>query len=148
MIRKLTGADIDETATIWLETNIKAHDFISTEYWQSNFDMVKEMLLQAELYVYESEGSIQGFIGLNDEYIAGLFVSEQAQSHGIGKCLLNFMKDQKRKLYTEREDRMRILIDTNILFSALLFPNSKPSRVLLYIANHHEIVLCDRNGIK
>lgn len=98
MIRKLTGADIDETATIWLETNIKAHDFISTEYWQSNFDMMKEMLLQAELYVYESEGSIQGFIGLNDEYIAGLFVSEQAQSHGIGKCLLNFMKDQKRKL--------------------------------------------------
>lgn len=98
MIRKLTGADIDETATIWLETNRKAHDFISTEYWQSNFDMVKEMLLQAKLYVYESEGSIQGFIGLNDEYIAGLFVSEQAQSHGIGKCLLNFMKDQKRKL--------------------------------------------------
>ena len=95
MIRKLTGADIDETAIIWLETNIKAHDFISTEYWKSNFDMVKEMLLQAELYVYESEGSIQGFIGLN---IAGLFVSEQAQSHGIGKCLLNFMKDQKRKL--------------------------------------------------
>lgn len=44
MIRKLTGADIDETATIWLETNRKAHDFISTEYWQSNFDMVKEML--------------------------------------------------------------------------------------------------------
>jgi len=98
MIRKLTGADIDETATIWLETNRKAHDFISTEYWQSNFDMVKEMLLQAEVYVYENEGSIQGFIGLNDEYIAGLFVSNQAQSHGIGKCLLNFMKDQKRKL--------------------------------------------------
>lgn len=49
------------------------------------------------------------------------------------------------KCATEREDRMRILIDTNILFSALLFPNSKPSRVLLYIANHHEIVLCDRN---
>lgn len=98
MIRKLTGADIDETATIWLETNRKAHDFISTEYWQSNFDMVKEMLLQAEVYVYENEGSIQGFIGLNDEYIAGLFVSNQAQSHGIGKCLLNFVKDQKRKL--------------------------------------------------
>lgn len=98
MIRNLTGIDIDETATIWLETNRKAHDFISTEYWQSNFDMVKEMLLQAEVYVYENEGSIQGFIGLNDEYIAGLFVSNQAQSHGIGKCLLNFVKDQKRKL--------------------------------------------------
>ena len=40
---------------------------------------------------------------------------------------------------------MRILIDTNILFSALLFPASKPAQALLYIANNHEIVLCDRN---
>ena len=40
---------------------------------------------------------------------------------------------------------MRILIDTNILFSALLFPKSKPSQALLHIADHHEIVLCDRN---
>lgn len=40
---------------------------------------------------------------------------------------------------------MRILIDTNILFSALLFPKSKPSQALLHIADHHEIILCDRN---
>lgn len=40
---------------------------------------------------------------------------------------------------------MRILIDTNVLFSALLFPASKPARALLYIADYHEIVLCDRN---
>lgn len=40
---------------------------------------------------------------------------------------------------------MRILIDTNILFSALVFPHSKPARALLYIADNHEIVLCDRN---
>lgn len=40
---------------------------------------------------------------------------------------------------------MRILIDTNILFSALLFPRSKPAKALLYIAQNHEMVLCDRN---
>ena len=40
---------------------------------------------------------------------------------------------------------MRILVDTNILFSALLFPHSKPAQVLLYAVDHHEIVLCDRN---
>lgn len=40
---------------------------------------------------------------------------------------------------------MRILIDTNILFSALLFPHSKPAKALLYAANNHKIVLCDRN---
>ena len=40
---------------------------------------------------------------------------------------------------------MRILVDTNVLFSALLFPNSKPAKALYHIADHHEIVLCDRN---
>lgn len=40
---------------------------------------------------------------------------------------------------------MRVLIDTNILFSALLFPQSKPAKALFYIADNHEIVLCDRN---
>lgn len=41
--------------------------------------------------------------------------------------------------------KMRILVDTNVLFSALVFPCSKPARVLLHIADNHEIVLCDRN---
>ena len=40
---------------------------------------------------------------------------------------------------------MRILIDTNILFSAVLFPNSKPAHALLHVTNEHELILCDRN---
>lgn len=40
---------------------------------------------------------------------------------------------------------MRILVDTNILFSALLFPNSKPAKALLYVADNHELILCDQN---
>ena len=40
---------------------------------------------------------------------------------------------------------MRVLIDTNVLFSALVFPNSKPAEALLYIADNHNIVLCDQN---
>ena len=40
---------------------------------------------------------------------------------------------------------MRVLVDTNVLFSALLFPRSKPAQVLLHVARNHEIVLCDRN---
>ena len=40
---------------------------------------------------------------------------------------------------------MRVLIDTNVLFSALVFPNSKPAKALLYIADNHNIVLCDQN---
>ncbi|MBQ3653221.1 MAG: putative toxin-antitoxin system toxin component, PIN family [Synergistaceae bacterium] len=40
---------------------------------------------------------------------------------------------------------MRILIDTNILFSALLFPKSVPAEALLRADAEHNIVLCDRN---
>lgn len=40
---------------------------------------------------------------------------------------------------------MRILIDTNILISALLFPNSKPAKALLTVAKYHEMVLSDQN---
>lgn len=40
---------------------------------------------------------------------------------------------------------MRILVDTNILISAILFPKSQVAQTLLYITEHHEMVLCDAN---
>lgn len=40
---------------------------------------------------------------------------------------------------------MKVLVDTNILFSAILFPNSKPAMALLHAARYHNMVLCDRN---
>ena len=43
---------------------------------------------------------------------------------------------------------MRILVDTNILISAVLFPSSKVAKALLYVTEHHEMVLCDRNIIE
>lgn len=98
MIRELQEEDISRVADIWLNTNIKAHDFIPAQYWKSNFDMVKEMLQQAEVYVYENEKKIQGFVGLNGGYIEGIFVSCDMQSQGIGKRLLDFIKDRKEKL--------------------------------------------------
>ena len=48
----------------------------------------------------------------------------------------------------ERKSNMRILVDTNILFSALLYPRSKPAIALLYIADNYDIVLCDRNIVE
>ena len=33
MIRKLLNGDIDRIADIWLKTNLKAHYFISNQYW-------------------------------------------------------------------------------------------------------------------
>ena len=93
MIRKLLNGDIDRVADIWLKTNLKAHYFISNQYWKSNYELVKEMMSQSEVYVYEDDKMIQGF-----EYIEGIFVSDEMQSCGIGKLLLDYIKDKKERL--------------------------------------------------
>lgn len=98
MIRKLKETDINKVAEIWLDTNIKAHDFIPEKYWKDNFNMVKDMFPQSEIYIYENGKIIQGFIGMDNDYIAGIFVSSEAQSQGIGKVLLDFVKTKKEKL--------------------------------------------------
>lgn len=98
MIRRFTNADIDKVADIWLDTNIKAHSFIPAEYWQNHFEIVKEMFMQAEIYVYEDSDRILGFIGMDNNYIAGIFVSAESQSKGIGKQLLDYVKAIKPKL--------------------------------------------------
>ena len=98
MIRKLRKADINKVADIWLDTNIKAHYFIPAQYQKRNFDLVKELLLQATVYVYEDKQEIQGFVGLSAEYIEGIFVSAEMQSQGIGKILLNYVKGKRNNL--------------------------------------------------
>lgn len=98
MIRKLQKSDIDRVADIWLKTNLSAHSFIHEQYWKSNFEAVKEMLPQAEVYVYESVREIHGFIGLCENHIEGIFVCSEAQSHGIGKLLLDYIKSKNNEL--------------------------------------------------
>ena len=48
--------------------------------------------------MFEEQGQIKGFVGLDGEYIAGIFVREKEQSLGIGKQLLDFVKSLKGQL--------------------------------------------------
>lgn len=99
MIRKFKTDDLDVIMEIWLRTNVEAHDFIADSYWLKNYDSVKSMLPDAEIFVYEDNGKIQGFVGLMENYIAGIFVSQDCQSHGIGKALLDQIKNQYAELF-------------------------------------------------
>ena len=75
MVRQYSDNDIDAVMQIWLDTNIQAHHFIPFDYWRTNCNMVREMLPHAEIYVHEDDCTkqIDGFIGLNDDYIEGDF---------------------------------------------------------------------------
>lgn len=89
---------MDRVMQIWLEGNIKAHDFIAEEYWKRQYDEVRRQIAAAEIYVCESCGKTIGFIGLVDNYIAGIFVDSECQSQGIGKMLLDYAKRLKPEL--------------------------------------------------
>ena len=54
-----------------------------------NFDLVKELLLQATVYVYEDKQEIQGFVGLSDEYIEGIF---RFCRNAVSRYRQNFVK--------------------------------------------------------
>lgn len=125
MIRKLLNGDIDRVADIWLKTNLKAHYFISKQYWKSNYELVKGMMSQSEVYVFEADKMIQGFVGLNDEYIEGIFVSEEMQSCGIGKLLLDYVKDKKVSLsgiirYRQKNNLLSIQFQPSYILMTVL----------------------------
>ena len=98
MIRRFSSDDLDAVAQIWLEVNTEAHHFIYENYWIAQFEAVKKMLAQSELYVFDQNGDIIGFAGIIDNYIAGLFVKSTSQSKGIGRKLLNHIKSMKNTL--------------------------------------------------
>ena len=97
MIRKINKNDIEKVMHIWLSSNLKAHYFINPKYWTDNFDYVRSQIEKSQVYVYD-DGEIKGFIGLNKEYIEGIFVEEAFKRHGIGKALLNYAKNIKTSL--------------------------------------------------
>lgn len=98
MIRKFENSDIDDIMQIWKNVNIEAHNFISKEYWENDYDYVRNILPKAEIYVYVDNNEIIGFIGMNENYIEGIFVNTNSQHIGIGTALLNKVKENGKNL--------------------------------------------------
>lgn len=98
MIREFKIKDLERVMEIWLESNIDAHSFIDKKYWEDNYEMVKEILPSAEIYLYEENKNILGFVGLMENYIAGIFVEKNFHSQGVGGKLLDWCKSLKREL--------------------------------------------------
>lgn len=100
MIRKLKNTDIDKLMDIWLESTVKAHNFISIKYWQNNYKVVKdEYIPMSDTFVYEEEGEIKGFVSIiNNEFIGALFVDVKFQGMGIGSRLIDYSIGKYKKL--------------------------------------------------
>lgn len=94
MIRAAQKNDIERIMQIWLESNIKAHNFIDKSFWEERFAEVRDVYLpQSETFVYEDKHQIKGFVSLIlDNFIGALFVDTSYQRQNIGTKLLEYIR--------------------------------------------------------
>lgn len=124
MIRKFREEDTVKVMTIWTKGNFEAHSFIDKDYWLLNFNKVKdEYLKRAETYVYVEDDIIKGFISLlNNNFIGALFIRKEYRRQGIGRKLINFVKDKYDKLELQVYEKN---VNAMLFYASLGFVNKK-----------------------
>lgn len=118
MIKEFKIENLEEVMEIWLQNNINAHNFIERDYWINNFDLVKKLLPDAKVYIFQEDNIIKGFIGvIEDGYIAGLFVKEEYQREGIGEKLIKYIKPKYNQLkldvYSKNKNAIKFYLKNN-----------------------------------
>lgn len=111
VIREFTPKDIQALMEIWLQANCRAHSFIPSSYWEENYEYVSREFLKAEILVCEVEEQIAGFIGMQEDFLAGLFVRIEKQGQGIGTALLKEAcrrhEELSLRVYEKNENAVR-----------------------------------------
>jgi len=122
------GAEYDKTTRLMLKLEFDGViDMKIREVNENKKQFIALLLLadelpHAEIYVHEDDCTkqIDGFIGLNDDYIEGVFVKETMQSKGIGKQLLNHAKEFRSKLklsvYQENEKAIKFYLREKLAY--------------------------------
>ena len=144
MIRQFNENDLPAIMQIWLNTNINSHNFISKNYWLENYEMVKTILPQAEVYVYEDDNTkqINGFIGLHENYIEGLFIKDDVQGQGLGKNLLEYVKhiksDMMLKVYQKNAGAIKFYKREEFFIASEEFDDNTNEKEFLMIWRKNE----------
>ena len=83
MIRPMVPGGLDRVAAIWLEGNLSAHPYIPASDWRENLSIVREQLPQAQVLVWEDSGLVNGFAGVHNGFVAGIFVAPDNGSEAL-----------------------------------------------------------------
>ena len=96
MIRVWQSDDLTPLLHLWLESTCFAHPFIDERYWQESEALVRDAYLPAaQTWVWEDNGELEGFVSVMDgQFIGALFVRPAAIGRGIGKALMDHIKQR------------------------------------------------------
>ena len=100
LVTQPTPPQLDRIMAIGLQGNLQAHDFIPADYWTENVPLVRDKISKAKLWLVQDQRDhdIFAFCGLQDNYIAGFFVDEQARGRGVGAALMAKLQQTYPKL--------------------------------------------------
>ena len=91
IIQRADATNYDELINLWEESVVATHTFLSQKDIEDYKLLIYDYYFdQQELYYIRAESQIQGFIGLNEDFIQMLFIKPEFIGHGIGKALINF----------------------------------------------------------
>ena len=94
--------ETDRLVSIRRGAEQEAQQFLPASYFDEKADAVRDELSTGDVYVIggETDGqeNVLGFIGLQDDCIAGFFIDRAFQSQGLGKRLLDFVKERYPRL--------------------------------------------------
>lgn len=93
-IRKFIESDRSFLQEIYLQARRKTWTWLDAEQWKrEDFDSVTQ---DESVWVAEQAGKLVGFASLwmPDNFLHHLFVSPEAQSHGVGSRLLQYVQCQ------------------------------------------------------
>lgn len=98
-VLKMQQYQIKQLVQLWLDVSKEAHSFIPADYWEQRADEMANIYLpQSETYVISKGDQIAGFISLVDDYLAAIFVANDAQGQGYGKSLLQHAQGLRSSL--------------------------------------------------
>ncbi len=143
MIREFKSADLDKVMEIWLQGNEQAHNFIDSNFFKQNFDIVEMLIPMSTVYVQDLDG-IKGFIGITENYISGLFVEQDYRRQGTGKALVNKAKQRYNELfvhvYKKNTDAINFFLSQNFeIISESINEESNESELLLRCNIEHNV---------
>lgn len=94
MIQRWNATETGPLLELWLESTIYAHPFIAESYWRESLEVVRDVYLPAAAtWVWQDDDVLKGFVSVMDSrFVGALFVAPQAIRHGIGRALLDEVK--------------------------------------------------------
>ncbi len=102
MIRKYQPADLDDYMTTWESASAVAHPFLTDAFQaKTRSDIINVFLPITENWVWDADGRVVGFVSMMGNEIGGLFVRPERQRQGIGRALVDHVREKHEHLEVE-----------------------------------------------